>query len=592
MTESMRREIDFLLHDWLGAETLLEGHAFPDQERVDWDAFMDLSGAISWNEFLPCYKIADRDEPVLRDGRVVVLPDLKRALRTYLDAGVQLATVDPENGGMGFPFVIASAAMAELMAANVSGSGFVMLSVANARVIADVGTPEQVEAFARPQFEGAALGTMCLSEPDVGSSLGDVTTRAEPDGEDHLGSRYRIRGRKMWISAGDQNVTDCIVHLVLGKVLRPDGTTVPGPKGTTLFIVPTYLPAHLGEARNDIAVAGLNHKMGYRGTPNCLLNFGETEGAIGWRLGAEGDGLRIMFQMMNEARTNVGLSGAAMAYRGYQLARTYASERIQGRPADDKQRDKPVPILRHPDVRRMLLVQKTIAEGALALCLKSAMLCDLAETLDDGERRAAVASMLDLLTPVTKSWPSEQGLVALHQAIQVHAGYGYTRDFDVEQLYRDSRLNPIHEGTTGIQAIDLLGRKIIRDGGRSFAAFLEHVRATVDRAAAFPREARQLGELCDLFDTVVTDILAHSTLSDALANATAFLEGFGHMVVAWIWLDVAIAAEKSGNAAIAEEKRWACLFFYAAEVPRIPGMLALTRTAESLTREVPDRVFA
>jgi len=592
MTDTMRHEIDFLLYDWLQAETLLSSSAFEGQNRADWSSYLDLSAAISWNEFLPCYKASDSKEPFLDDGQVRVQEGLKEALQVYLEAGLHLATVDPAHDGMGFPFAVASAAMAELMAANVAGSGFVMLSIANARVIADFGTPEQIEAFARPQFEGTALGTMCLSEPDVGSSLGDVTTRAVPDGEDNLGRRYRISGRKMWISAGDQDVTENIVHLVLGKAVRQDGATVPGPKGTTLFVVPKYLPEHLDHARNDVAVAGLNHKMGYRGTPNCLLNFGEKDGAIGWRIGAEGDGLRIVFQMMNEARTNVGLSGAAMAYRGYALAAAYAAERVQGRPVHEKNLEKPVPILRHPDVRRMLLVQKTIAEGALALCLKSAFLCDLVQVTDDPDERQSVRSVLELLTPVVKSWPSEQGLVSLHQAIQVHGGFGYTRDFDVEQLYRDSRLNPIHEGTTGIQAIDLLGRKVIGDGGKSFAIFLANVRSTVESARAFTAEAEQLGSLCTLFEDLVKDVLSWNNPEDALSNASAFLDGFGHMVLAWIWLDVAVAAERSGDAGLSEDKRWACRYFYSAEVPKIPGMLSLLQAHRTLTRDVPDQVLA
>lgn len=584
MTKAMRREIDFLLYDWLKVETLLEAPEFADQDRQDWDAFLDLSGAISDNEFLPCYKIADRDEPQLVDGRVHVQPDLKQAVRTYLEAGLHLATVDGKHGGMGFPFSVATGAMAEVMAANVAASGFPMLSIANARVIADFGTPEQIATFAQPQFDGTALGTMCLSEPDVGSSLGDVTTKATPDGADDLGQRYRLSGRKMWISAGDQDVTDNTVHLVLAKAVQPDGSTIPGPKGTSLFIVPRILP---DGTTNDVAVAGLNHKMGYRGTPNCLLNFGENDGAIGWLIGAEGDGLKIMFQMMNEARTNVGLSGAAMAYRGYELSRQYASERIQGRPAHDKAQPKPVAILQHPDVRRMLLQQKALSEGALALCLKSAMLCDQANTAPDTADRQKAADMLALLTPVIKTWPSEQGLVSLHQAIQIHGGYGYTRDFDVEQLYRDSRLNPIHEGTTGIQAIDLVGRKILSDRGHSIGVFISEVRAFTLNAEGFEEQARQLAGLCDLFEQTVSAI--HP--ADGLSNATAFLEAFGLFVVAWVWLDMAIAAQQSNDAEMAQSKAWTCRYYFAVEVAKIAGILAPLRTHQGLTREAPDTVL-
>ncbi|NIZ62304.1 acyl-CoA dehydrogenase [Sedimentitalea sp. CY04] len=587
----MRREIDFLLYDWLDIERLVDLAAFGDQERTDWDAFLNLSEDISENEFLSCYKATDREEPYLDNGQVRVQKDLKAALATYLKAGLHLSALDVENGGMGLPYTVATAAMAELMASNVAGSGFILLSAANTRVITEFGTPAQIASFATPQIEGSALGTMCLSEPDVGSSLGDITTRAVPDGDDAHGMRYRITGQKMWISAGDHDVTENIIHLVLAKAVQPDGSTIPGPKGTSLFIVPKVLPRSMGQVRNDIAVAGLNHKMGYRGTPNCLLNFGEDGGATGWRIGKEGEGLRIMFQMMNEARIGVGLSGAALAYRGYQLARTYAAERIQGRPIHLPSNSRPITINQHPDIRRMLLLQKVISEGALALCLKSALLCDVAQYAENGVEKKNAAALLDLLTPVIKSWPSEQGLMALHQSIQVHGGYGYTRDFDVEQLYRDSRLNPIHEGTTGIQAIDLLRRKILLDEGRTFKIFLETVRNTIKDATSFPDQAAQLSGLCDHFDSLVRAILETESTEDALSNATGFLEAFGHFVIGWIWLDLAMAGERSGDHQIAEVKKWACRYFFAAELSKIPGLLALLENDNSLTRTVPDTVL-
>lgn len=592
-SETMRREIDFMLYRWLGMDEIRGMPFYQSQDRGDWDAFLDLSGTISWNEFQPHFKAGDKDEPRLVDGRVRILPGLVKALHSYLDAGLHLASVKPDLGGMGFPFVLSTAAMAEFMAANVAGSAFVMLSIANARVIAEFGTPEQIEAFAVPQIAGKALGTMCLSEPDVGSSLGDVDTKARFEGEDAFGARYRLTGRKMWISAGDHDVTDDIVHLVLAKTVRPDGGTVPGPKGTSLFIVPAMLPAGYGDGRNDVSVAGLNHKMGYRGTPNCLLNFGESGGALGWRIGTEGAGLRIMFQMMNEARINVGLSGAAMAYRGFDIARAYAAERIQGRSVLDKAAAKPVRLLRHPDVRRMLLSQKAIAEGALALCLKAAKLSDIAaHASDDGKRRDAL-NLLSLLTPVVKSWPSEQGLVALNQAIQIHGGYGYTRDFDVEQLYRDSRLNPIHEGTTGIQAIDLLGRKILFEDGRSFALLLGEIRRDANTAGQdLANEAAVLIDLCDWFEELVSRLLKSDPREAALANATGFLEAFGHFVVAWIWLDLARAAKGHDDPAFAEGKLWACRYFFAAEVPRIRSMAALLTSAQELTAAMPETIFS
>ena len=488
-----RSDIDFLLHDWLDAGRLAQLPRFAGQDREDWGRYLDLAHAMAEREFLPCWKTSDRQEPWMENGEVRVEPALAAAVRLWLEAGLHLADVAPEEGGMGLPFTVATAGMAGLMAANVAGSAFVMLSCANARLICAFGTPAQVAAFARPQHAGRALGTMCLSEPEAGSSLGDITTRARAAGRDDLGARYRISGAKMWISAGDQDITGQIVHLVLAKVVREDGTLPEGSRGISLFMVPKILP---DGSRNDISVTGLNHKMGYRGTPNCAMAFGEREGATGWLVGQEGQGLAQMFQMMNEARINVGLSGAAMACRGHFLSTAYACERRQGRAQGRKGQGRPVPIVAHPDIRRMLLAQRAIAEGALALCLKSAMLADLSHAAQTQAERDSAAEMLALLTPVTKSWPSEQGLAALSMGIQIHGGYGYTRDFDLEQLYRDSRLNPIHEGTTGIQALDLLGRKVLGDGGAAFGRFLALVRREA-KGEGFAEEAATLSRTAD-----------------------------------------------------------------------------------------------
>lgn len=586
-----RSDLDFLLNDWLEVAKLTRHERFATQDPDEWRAFLDLSESIALREFLPCYKAADQDEPRLEDGRVRVEPKLRQALHVWLDAGLQLAGVAPEHGGMGLPFVIATAGMAELMAANVAGSAFFMLSIANARVLATFGSPAQIEAFAIPQFEGRALGTMCLSEPDAGSSLGDITTRAVPDGQDALGQRYKLAGNKMWISAGDQDVTDDIVHLVLAKVPQPDGTLPAGSAGISLFIVPKRLPQALGGGHNDISVQGLNHKMGYRGTPNCLLGFGENGGATGWLLGEEGQGLRIMFQMMNEARINVGLSAAAMACRGHLLSCDYAMERRQGRPLAERKAAQPVAIVNHPDIRRMLLAQRVIAEGALALCLKSAHLADMAETAPDAQTRNEAAELLGLLTPITKSWPSEEAETALSYAIQIHGGYGYTRDFDVEQLWRDNRLNPIHEGTTGIQGIDLLGRKILYDNGRTLHSFLTRLRHDASQGEGFIAEARSLIDTADHIAALVDRLLQQEDKAMALGNATGFLQAFGHLVLGWIWLDLARCAARGGDTWLARSKATSCRYFFAAELPKVPAMLALLEQAPGLTSAADTDLF-
>lgn len=571
-----RADLDFLLFDWLHAGDLPDMMPFAGQDQADYTAFLDLAFRLSEEKFLPAWKASDRDEPSFGpDGGVKVEPGTREAVRAWMEAGMQLATVPESHGGMGLPMTVATAAMAPIMAAHVGASGFVMLSMANARLIRYAGTPQQIGLFADPQHEGIALGTMCLSEPDVGSSLGDITTRAMPEG-DH----YRIMGRKMWISAADHDVTDQIVHLVLAKIALPDGSLPPGSKSISLFIVPKLLP---DGSRNDVTIAGLNHKMGYRGTPNCAVNFGEADGAIGWLLGAPGQGLALMFRMMNEARINVGLSGAAMAARAWLLARDYARDRVQGRPLTDRKAPRPVPIAHHPDVRRMLLQARAIGEGALALCLYSAHLSDQADAGD-----AEAQTLLDLLTPVTKTWPSEMGLVACHQAMQVHGGYGYTRDFDVEQLYRDSRLNPIHEGTTGIQGIDLTGRKLMADGLAGWDLLRGRIETTIARTTpALADVAATLQAETARMDAALRARLARDPAS-MMAQGTSLLFAFGHLVMGWLWLDLALVAEASeAPPEVAEGKIWACRYFHDHELPLIAAWLAPLTGGSDVTMAAP-----
>ena len=592
-----RADLDFLLFEWLNVEGLARLDRFSGQTAADYRAILDLAERVALKEFLPAFKIGDAEEPRLtEDGRVLVQPRIASAVRAFFDAGLHLATVDAENGGLQLPVTVATAVMANVMAANIAASGFPLLSIGNARVLTNFGTPAQIEAFAVPQFEGHALGTMCISEPDAGSSVGDVTTRADPDGDDALGRCYRLRGRKMWISSGGQDVVGNTIHLVLAKIPGPDGRLPPGVKGTSLFVVPAVLPEALGGVRNDVIVAGLNHKMGYRGIPNCVLNFGEgSEGALGWLIGEAGEGMRIMFQMMNEARINVGLGAAALAYRGYLQSRAYAAERRQGRRLGSKNESPPVPILEHSDVRRMVLAQKAIAEGALALCLYSAKLVDLSEYGGDETERARAKALLDLLTPVTKTWPSEMGLVANQLAIQIHGGYGYTRDYDVEQIFRDNRLNPIHEGTTGIQALDLLGRKMLSDGLRSLDVFMATIRETTVAAArieGLKPYAKILRGHADGIEAFLREETRSGNLARALGNATPFLFAFGHLVVGWLWLDMArTAADANNDHIVGRGKRIACQYFYEYEMPMIDAWLAPLRNRIDLTARIDESLL-
>ncbi len=563
-----RADVDFLLFDWLDLDSLFEQEKFTDHNRETIGAVFDLSERLAAEVFMPHYKVCDSIEPYLDADGVHVLPAIGDALRRYAQLGLFSASFPTDLGGFGLPYAVTATSYAWFAAANASTAAYIMLTVANARLISTFGSPAQIETFALPQIEGRWFGTMCLSEPQAGSNLGDVQTRAARDGEDEMGTRYRLTGNKMWISGGDQDISENIVHLVLAKVPDAEGKLPTGTSGISLFIVPRALP---DGSRNDVAVAGLNHKMGYRGTSNCLLNFGENGGAIGWLVGSEGEGLRQMFMMMNEARISVGFGAAALAYRGYQHALAYAKDRGQGRMRPDGPQ---TPIIEHADVRRMLLAQKCYAEGALALCMYCARLVDEDEDAES-------AALLALLTPVAKTWSSEFGLAANDLAIQVHGGYGYTRDFDVEQLYRDNRLNPIHEGTTGIQGMDLLGRKILR-GDKGLDVLRDRIASTIASA----RDITELNVMAMQIKTswreIETAIQAVGKRPGrrALDDATPFLFAFGHAVMGWLWLDLAVAASRalpqlsSDGRNVAQGKILSCQYFYSYELMKITAWLA------------------
>ncbi|MFG1351399.1 acyl-CoA dehydrogenase [Xanthobacter autotrophicus] len=598
-----RADLDFLLLDWLGADRLAEVPRFSDLSRETLTALLDLSETVAARHFLPHYKTADVTEPTLDASGVHILPQITAALSAYAEAGLFGQSFACEHGGMQLPLTVAAASFAHFLAANIATAAYPMLTVANARLITTFGSAALIDALARPEIEGRFFGTMCLSEPQAGSSLADIATRAVADGEDGLGPRYRLAGNKMWISGGDQDASENICHLVLAKIPGPDGKVVPGAAGISLFAVPKILvaPGDFAGAPNDVVVAGLNHKMGYRGTANCLLDFGEGQrhrpggvsGAVGYLVGAPGQGLAIMFMMMNEARLQVGLGAAMLAYRSHRLSVAYAGDRAQGRPRGATPHMRPIPIIAHADVKRMLLAQKAYAEGSLALVLYCFHLADRAEAAGDVEAR----QLLDLLTPVAKTWSSEWGLAASDIAIQIHGGYGYTRDFDVEQLYRDNRLNPIHEGTTGIQSIDFVGRKLIRDKGEAFALLLSRIDGTLTRAtgSAALAEAGQVlkmarGAVADVAQTLVADPAG----TGALDNATAVLSAFGHLVAGWLWLDQALAAEAAREhlpAVFVDGKVATARYFAAYELPKIPGWLSPLRAAPHLLSEIRPELF-
>ncbi len=599
---SYRRTADFLLYDWLKVEALRERARFAEHSRETFDAVLDMCEKLAADKFAPANRIVDTEEPWFDGERVHVPEAAVAAARAYAESGLLAAAQDYEFGGMQLPCVVEMAAHAFFSKAGIGVGGAGMLTSGNANLLMAHGTPAQKEVFAKNEFAGRFFGTMCLSEPQAGSSLSDIVTRALPDGDDFerdpLGARYRLRGNKMWISMGEHELAENIVHLVLAKIPGPDGKLVAGTRGISLFIVPKKLvdtEGRLTGERNDVALAGLNHKLGYRGVPNTLLNFGEgkypvrgSAGAIGYLVGKPGEGLRCMFHMMNEARIAVGLGATMLGYAGYEASLAYAKNRPQGRPMGPGGKDASqpqIPIIRHADVRRMLLAQKSWCEGALALELYCARLVDEQHT-GAPEAAAEAALLLEMLTPVAKSWPSEWCLEANSLAIQVHGGYGYTRDFPVEQYWRDNRLNMIHEGTHGIQALDLLGRKVVMDGGKGLQLLAGKVNDTIQRALAVPELAGFANELAAALAEVgraTKAAWATGKPEEALANAVPYLQAFGHTVIAWIWLDVALCAQAKlaqGDDAALRGKLAACRFFYRHDLPKVAAWLQVVASRD------------
>ncbi|WP_168792778.1 acyl-CoA dehydrogenase [Paraburkholderia aromaticivorans] len=613
-----RRDLNFLLYEWLNVEALTGIPRYADHSRETFDAALDTCEQIATNLFAPHNKKSDQQEPQFDGETVHIIPEVKVALDAFCAAGLMAAGQDYELGGMQLPLVVEKAGFAYFMAANIATCGYPFLTIGNANLLLAHGSPRQIEAFVRPEMEGRYFGTMCLSEPQAGSSLSDITTRAEYQGESPLGAQYRLRGNKMWISGGEHDLSENIVHLVLAKIPGPDGKLTPGVKGISLFIVPKYLvheDGSLGE-HNDVVLAGLNHKMGYRGTTNCLLNFGEgtkyqprgAAGAIGYLVGEPGQGLSCMFHMMNEARIGVGLGAAALGYTGYLHALDYARNRPQGRIAGRSCKEAASPqvkLVEHADIRRMLLAQKSYAEGALALNLYCAKLVDqerAAHANDDSLSLERLTLLLDILTPIAKSWPSQWCLEANSLAIQVHGGYGYTRDYNVEQLYRDNRLNPIHEGTHGIQGLDLLGRKVVMKDGAALAILRDTMQETIARArgvadTSITEYADALAIALSRLTQVTGELWSAGDQSVTLANASVYLEAFGHVVLAWIWLEQVLAAQVAQEAngrrddVFYHGKRAAAGYFFRWELPRVWAQFDLLASLDRTTLDMQGAWF-
>jgi alkylation response protein AidB-like acyl-CoA dehydrogenase len=583
------RDVELLLDEVLDLGALTALPHFADHDRDTYELAIASARALARDALYPAYPALDAAPPVLRDGRVVVNPALRPLFAKVVELGFTAATRPHDVGGAQLPLVVSSLATAYLMAGNLSVYGYVGLTQGAAHLLEAFGSDELRAAYMAPMYRGEWTGTMALTEPQAGSSLADITTTAEPQPD----GSYRLRGAKIFISGGDHDLTPNIVHMTLARIAGAPA----GMKGVSLFCVPKRRVENGALVDNDIAVTGLVHKIGWRALPSILLAYGERGDCHGWLVGEPHQGIRYMFQMMNEARIMVGLNGVATASVAYHEALAYARVRTQGRPLGAKDPSaRPVAIIEHADVRRMLLRQKAIVEGGLTLLARTAYYSDLAHHAG-GDVAERARLLLDLLTPIAKTFPAEKGFEANALAVQIHGGYGYSSEYLPEAWLRDQKLNTIHEGTTGIQAADLLGRRAVAKGGAPLVALGGEIARTVARARAAGVDAAWIAAVERGVATVggLTGELAQRGLAGdpaaMLLHATDYLDLASTVVIAWQWLELAAVAREAlagplprGRAArdagYYRAKLAAAQYWIRTELPRVDVLAALCRDGE------------
>ena len=607
------RDLNFLLYEWLDVMALCRRARFDAHHRDRFDAVMVQAAKLARDHLAPVNRLLDEQEPRLTEAGIRTPEVLREALAAVRESGLLAISQDRALGGLQLPVLIEKAAAAWFYAGSAAATAYLFPARAGSRLLQRHGGSALVAEWVPPLLDGRATCTFCVSEPQAGSSLSDIRTRAvrQPDGS------FRLYGNKMWIVGGDHAVTDNIVHLVLARIEDESGDIMPGVESLSLFLAPKYLPADPapagggseGRERNDIVAAGIYPQMGQRGATSCLLSFGEGNhlpqgqaGAVAWLVGEENAGMVLVNEAAPEIQIDIGLSAAALGYTGYSHALDYARERHQGRfPGMTSRAGGQIPIIEHADIKRMLLIQKSYVEGGLALGLWCARLMDEADTAETSTERARARDLLLLLAPVAKSWSAQNCLIANSLAIQVLGCYGYTRDYPVEQLYRDNRLNTILEGTHGILALELMRDRLLADDFTGFQRFAHEVEQTLGRAAARCGDVRhmavQLQKYAERFGWVINRMRQEPEAGRRLANASIFMEAFGHYVIAWIWLEQALVAEVAYLSAYGSERNFyagkcqAARFFYQHELPRVDPQLTLLEQMEMCAMEMQPAWF-
>jgi alkylation response protein AidB-like acyl-CoA dehydrogenase len=589
------RNLRFLLYEVFDVVSLTRYATYKEYDGKTLD--MVLKAAIELAEGLlwPNFQEMDKNPPEFLEDQIKVHPSVKKFMEQCGEGGWVGTNIPFEWGGQQLPQMMTQACTFIFAAANYSASVYPGLTSGAARLILNFGKEEMKRTYLPKMLSGKWQGTMALTEPEAGSSLSDITTMAEPTGSDY----YKIRGQKIFISAGDHDAVENVVHLMLAKIQGAPA----GVKGISLFVVPKKRADETGQlVPNDVVTSGIFHKLGYRGCPIAQLSIGDNDDCRGYLVGEPNKGLVYIFQMMNEARIEVGVGAAAIASAAYYAALDYSKKRLQGRKLSTKDPTLPqIPIIEHPDVKRMLLFQRSITEGALGLLVQCAKYADLASVLT-GEEREKNELLLDLLTPVAKTYPSEMGLLSISAGLQCLGGSGYCDDYPLEQYYRDARIHPIHEGTTGIHGLDLLGRKVIMKNGKAYRLYLEEVQKTIHEAGKFEElesYVQKLKESLELLQKVTGHLMEVGKKEVPelfLADATLYLEFFGIISVAWQWLIQATAVVKAlrnhpngAEANFYNGKFFAFRYFFEYELPKMEGLAKRLMNSDGLTVNIkPD----
>ena len=594
--------LKFLLYKVQGVQEVLDQEKYADFDIESIEMLLNSVKDFSDTELFPYFREMDENPAHFKDGEVLVHPQVNKYMKAGGEMGFISGGFPYKDGGMQLPSMVINASLFIQEAANNHLPGYIGLTIGAAELITHFANKELKKIYVPKMLEGTWGGTMCLTEPQAGSSLSDIVTSATPDGDS-----YKIQGQKIFISGGDYKGAENIIHLVLARVKgAPAGT-----KGISLFVVPKNRPNGDGSLTpNDVQTVSDFQKMGQRGYCTTHLFFGDKDKCQGWLVGEENQGLKYMFLMMNGARIGVGRGAAAIATAAYQASLNYANERPQGRELTstgkkDANKEQTL-IINHPDVRRMLLLQKVVSEGSLSLIFLTAKYHDLSISCADADEREKYRLLLEIMTPVVKTYPSEMGKVAVDNGVQVLGGYGFCSDYILQQYLRDIRIFSIYEGTTGIQSQDLLGRKVTMDNGKALQLLSEEIMNSIKASMAHESlapYAQKLGAKLELTQQVLQSLMGFAIKGDYqrfLADATPFMEFFSNILIGWLWIDIAREAQnalvkgsKENSTDFYESKIHAMEFYFKYELPKTTGLAEiLMDNRQALTIRTDKKVFA